>query len=198
MTSTPPGPYFHGGKPGLRPGDELLPASRTRILTLNEIRGQHETENPACPACHRLAGQRIPIRPSDSRRVYITTTQNLAATYAALWTLNPGRAGHGSVYRVHPGGTPERDSFPGDPAGQWACTRATVDQVITEDVSPDALARIGYSRATINQTGKYLTHLEAERQRWRRLSEDEIRREVRRRARLWGIGGMPAALMRYL
>lgn len=90
--------YFHGGVPGLRPGD---------ILRGGHGRKMHD----GCPFCEaRAAGGSLDgIDPASAREaVYITTDKGYAKHYASLY-------GRGDLYAVEPIGplTPsEEDHFP--------------------------------------------------------------------------------------
>lgn len=76
---------WHGGAPGLKVGDELLPPDETQFewtsLAINEGVG--------------LAN---PNYRTD--RVYATSDRALAEAFAAYWTREPKRKGGGWVYRV--------------------------------------------------------------------------------------------------
>jgi hypothetical protein len=76
---------WHGGRAGLKVGDELLPPSRTGLKwtsrTINESEGLED-----------------PFYRED--RVYATSDRSLAHAYAGYWTREPNRPGHGSLYLV--------------------------------------------------------------------------------------------------
>lgn len=123
---TPGRRWYHGGVPGLRPGDLLRPSpphvtdgcpvcvarAEGRALTVGQyrawLRGFGDRARPVLDA---LAGapDAAPLDPPSARAaVYITTHQGYAAWYAA-------RSGNGDLYEVAPVGelkTSEADRFP--------------------------------------------------------------------------------------
>lgn len=106
--------YFHGGIPGLRPGDLLTP-HRPNILD-------------GCPVCAaRAQGLTAtldgkPIDPPTGRpdRVYITTDREYARFYASRWW-------YGDLYVVEPVGDIEPSSE--DPFPTWCVLEARVASV---------------------------------------------------------------------
>jgi len=103
---------WHGGMPGLRPGDILM--------------GGHERRtHPGCPWCEaRSTGRTLvvdghPIDGPSARpdRLYLTADRDYARFYASLW-------GRGDLYRVTPIGdlevSDEDHAFPSwtAPSGQ--------------------------------------------------------------------------------
>ncbi|MEE1774482.1 hypothetical protein PUR34_41505 [Streptomyces sp. JV185] len=100
--------YFHGGVPGLKPGDRILPPDNTgttrRLSTYaDEVNG-----------------------PAHARRtdiVYLTTDRHVASAYAAL---HPD----GALYRVDPEGEVEPDPDCFEPGLSWQCPAATVVAVV--------------------------------------------------------------------
>ena len=85
---------FHGGVPGLRPGDLIEP-------------GHERRAHDGCPWCEARARGEAHVGldgPSEHRdRVYATTNRLYAKYYASLW-------GRGDLYRVDPVGTAERST----------------------------------------------------------------------------------------
>ncbi|MBF6416924.1 hypothetical protein [Nocardia cyriacigeorgica] len=85
---------FHGGIPGLRPGDLIEP-------------GHERNPHPGCPWCEARAkgeahhGIDGPSQHPD--RVYATTSRIYALHYASLY-------GRGDLYRVNPVGELERST----------------------------------------------------------------------------------------
>ena len=78
---------WHGGVPGLRPGDLITP-------------GHHRLGITGCPICAgRDAGNTNQIDPPSRRpdKIYLTTSREYARHYASLW-------GRGDLYRVEPVG----------------------------------------------------------------------------------------------
>lgn len=104
---------WHGGMPGLRPGD---------VLT-----GGHERRtHPGCPFCEARSNGRTlvvdghPVDGPSARpdRLYLTSDRAYARFYASLW-------GRGDLYRVEPIGdlevSVEDHAFP-----SWIAESATV------------------------------------------------------------------------
>lgn len=82
---------WHGGVPGLRPGDLIEPGNARR---------QHD----GCPWCearaaHAAGGEAPSIDPASGHpdMVYLTPVREYARYYASLW-------GRGDLYRVEPVG----------------------------------------------------------------------------------------------
>ena len=103
--------YYHGGAPGLRPGNIIEPATGTAHLV------------DGCPTCEaRRNGHPLPEDDNDLTLVYITTERDYAAIYAAGYP-------RGALYRVEPVG-PLVDRSTHDPAPSWGCQRARVLAVV--------------------------------------------------------------------
>jgi len=101
--------YWHGGAPGLQPGDLITPQTGTAHLV------------DGCPTCEaRRAGRQLENDPNDPSMVYVTTEREYARIYAAGYP-------RGGLYAVEPIGdmTPTTD----DPAPSWAVSRARVISV---------------------------------------------------------------------
>ncbi|MFC6081004.1 hypothetical protein [Sphaerisporangium aureirubrum] len=115
---------WHGGYPGLKPGDLLLPPDQTGILTTAQIL----TDRGVDP--HALG-----MEPDRMRRdrVYLTTGRELARAYAACWTIESDagvREGPpGALYLARPIGEswPDPDMPPGVGI---ECERAEVVAVV--------------------------------------------------------------------
>lgn len=102
--------YFHGGAPGLRPGDLIEPQP------LGE--GKHLVDG--CPTCEaRKAGQQLEADDLDPSLIYVTTDREYARLYAAGYP-------RGALYVVDPIGelTPSPDPLP-----SWGCSGARVKAV---------------------------------------------------------------------
>lgn len=95
--------YYHGGAPGLFAGRLLLPPSMT------SFRREH---------AERVRSGSV----GRADRVYVTTSIEAAAMYAALY---PRRSG-GAVYRVEPIGAIEDDPDCNEPGLSFACQRARI------------------------------------------------------------------------
>lgn len=92
------GPYYHGGKPGRKRGEFLLPPSKTKVKSCSEY---------GAAGVHRRD------------RVYVTTNPTAALMFAAAW---PG----GVVYEVAPVGIVSADPDCDLPGLSFECERARV------------------------------------------------------------------------
>jgi hypothetical protein len=101
-------PYFHGGFPGLRPGDQLLPPDRTG------------TERTLSGIAAELGG---PAHACRTDVVYVTTLRDAARVYAAFYP-------DGALYQVQPQGELEPDPDCLEPGISWQCPAAEVLQVV--------------------------------------------------------------------
>lgn len=111
--------YWHGGAPGLRTGDLILP-------------GHQRKHHDGCPWCEARArqaegGAASPIDPLAEHpdMVYATTHKLYAKHFASLY-------GYGSLYRVEPVGAVQRspeDTVPTWMAPAWRVL-ATVDRMV--------------------------------------------------------------------
>jgi hypothetical protein len=85
MHPGPPLRLWHGGAPGRRVGDLLLPPSQTGVIS-------------AVLQMSLEAGMAdISQRPD---RVYVTTDRHLAEAWAGVWTPDGAKHGGGALYRV--------------------------------------------------------------------------------------------------
>lgn len=99
--------YYHGGRPGMGEGGELLPPGTTRHWAASE-----------------LFPRRAPVR---ADRVFITPDLNVARIYAALY---PHAQERGAVYEVVPVGPLELDQDCPIPGKSAMCERANIRSVI--------------------------------------------------------------------
>ncbi|GIH69458.1 hypothetical protein [Sphaerimonospora thailandensis] len=102
--------YWHGGAPGLTPGDliEPRPGDDRRHLV------------DGCPRCEaRKAGQPLADDHARADRIYVTTDRDYARVYAAGYP-------RGGLYVVEPLGELEETTGVDDPAPSWAVTSARV------------------------------------------------------------------------
>jgi hypothetical protein len=101
---------WHGGVPGLKPGDRIEPVDRTGT-TAHLVDG--------CPTCEaRKAGVQLSDDTARTDRIYVTTDREYARLYAAGWP-------RGALYTVQVDGgmgPTGRD----DPAPSWAAPNAVV------------------------------------------------------------------------
>ncbi|MUL61133.1 hypothetical protein FZI86_23165 [Mycobacterium sp. CBMA335] len=114
------GQYFHGGKPGLAPGDFIRSAA--------ELGFQFEYGSKKW-----LSGAKAEY---DPRFVYVTPERGTAMGYAARYVDESGLPRPGWVYLVQPDETPVLDPDYGPLAAGLAerCSRATVVEVVARDV----------------------------------------------------------------
>jgi hypothetical protein len=105
---------YHGGVPGLVPGQNLLPPVLTDACSCADYDGEH------CRA----------------DRVYVTTDAEEAAVYAALTA--PG--GRGDVYEVKPICELEPDPAAATGTGSYATPAATLVRVIRRGVPVEEAA----------------------------------------------------------
>lgn len=138
---------WHGGAPGRRPGEALLPPSVTGLQRTSAVLSLQ-------------AGQRQIAHRSD--RVYVTTSRDLARVWAGQWSNEEGRVGYGWLYRVradHAQLEPDDDllSLPGL---SFQTPIAYVESVYARAVAPDQAA----FRSTLERV---LRDLEAAKRRGR-------------------------------
>ena len=108
MTAYPPR-YWHGGVPGLRPGDLIEPRKHGDTGHLVE----------GCPTCDaRRKGEQVDGDDNDPTLVYVTTDRDYARVYAFGYPL-------GALYRVEPIGELV-DRSENDPVPSWGCSAARV------------------------------------------------------------------------
>ena len=118
---------FHGGVPGLHPGDLITPQPADH--------GTHLLDG--CPVCAaRAAGDPLPGDPNDATQIYVTGDRDYAKIFANGYP-------RGALYRVQTLGetTPTLD----DPEGtSWSCSGARVISVLDPLVrlTPADLRRI--------------------------------------------------------
>lgn len=114
---TEPRFLYHGGAPGLRPGDTITPRRRGDIGHLVD----------GCPTCEaRRAGAPLPDDDLDPTLVYVTTDRDYARIYAAGYP-------RGALYRVE---TDEPLTPSPDPVPSWGTPSCRVVAVL------DALVRL--------------------------------------------------------
>ncbi len=102
--------WYHGGVPGLVPGDVLLPPSETGKSTLLQY-----------------AKAIAPDGTQRGDRVYLTTLSSAAAMFAAVYP-------NGDVYEVVPGSEVEDDPDCLVPDLSAQCARATIVEVVQRAV----------------------------------------------------------------
>lgn len=109
------GPLYHGGVPGLSPGDLLRPGHSRDHL------------HPGCPWCEARANgsSHLGDGPSQRRAVYVTTDRAYARWHASLY-------GRGDLYEVEPVGAVEPSDE--DPIPTWTCGAARVVLVVQRAV----------------------------------------------------------------
>jgi len=148
---------YHGGVPGLLPGEKLQPPSLSGV-----------------PSCSRFDSQHC-----QPDRVYLTTDSEEAAVYAALAPWH----GHGDVYEVEPDGVLEPEAISEDGTGSYAAPAATVVAVVRRAIGrEEAAARMTafLLRAAIEGPERPLGS-----SRWRGNQRRRLRRGRRFRGSLW-------------
>lgn len=100
--------YFHGGYPGLKPGDLIQPPDATG------------TEHRLSAVSAELGG---PAHATRMDVVYLTTGRDVARAYAAFYP-------DGALYRVEPHGGLEPDPDSGITGLSWQCPAAEVVAVV--------------------------------------------------------------------
>ena len=110
--------YFHGGRPGLGPGETIRSAEATGVPSVSARADAYRAD-----------------------RVYITTSESEARDYAGLFVPpSPSSLADlgGAVYEVEPLGPvdPDRD-YKGRPGVSWETTEAQVLRVVEQRVFPD-------------------------------------------------------------
>jgi hypothetical protein len=100
--------YFHGGYPGLKPGDLILPPDTTGTEhRLSAIAAEHGG----------------PAYSTRTDIVYVTTGRDVARAFAAFYP-------DGALYRVEPDGELEPDPDCATPGLSWQCPAARIAAVI--------------------------------------------------------------------
>jgi hypothetical protein len=120
---------WHGGAPGLRAGDILLPRAETNIF--RHYRIMEDLHSAGLGGWLAYAGRPYP---GHSGNVYLTGDRQVARDFAAgysAWLEAIGAPGMGCLYRVKPDGPAVVDPTAGD---AWACQRAVVKAVDEESV----------------------------------------------------------------
>lgn len=109
------GPLYHGGAPGLRPGDLVAPGHQRQV-------------HPGCVHCAaHAAGTSSALEPATERTdmVYLTPVRLYAQYYASLY-------GRGDLYRVEPVGDTLRSQE--DSIETWTAPAARVVAVLERAV----------------------------------------------------------------
>lgn len=100
--------FFHGGLPGLKLDDRLLPPTVTGV------------EHPLTATARDLGA---PAEHAPSDRVYVTTSREVARVYAAL---KPD----GALYEVLPVGDMTPDPDCDVPGVSWMCPAAVIVRIV--------------------------------------------------------------------
>jgi hypothetical protein len=110
---------WHGGKPGLKVGDWLLPPDETGFEWTSA-------------AINKDAGLLNPNYRSD--RVYATTDRNLASAFAGYWTREPRRPGGGWLYEVELEDGEDDSDFPSLVGVSYQARRGRIIAVVQTGV----------------------------------------------------------------
>lgn len=112
--------YWHGGAPGLKPGDLITPQPLGA--------GGHLVDD--CPTCEaRKAGAPLDTDDNNPDWVYVTTDREYARLYAAGYP-------RGGLYRVEPIGQMHDRTGDHDPLPSWGVEKARVLVVYDAVVIP--------------------------------------------------------------
>ncbi|MDB6425937.1 hypothetical protein [Curtobacterium sp. 20TX0008] len=177
------GPFFHGGFPGLQPGDHLLTYNqqrRTGTATLHHLQAGYADGT------------------TDPDMVYLSTDPEVARAFAALIRQSDEQTGvifsRGALYEIEPIGRvfPDSDFRPdvadaaGRTAGSWSARGARIVRVLEDQVHLDsysAAARTGPFRAWADGSPIYDAHgffLATPVLRERGYDDARLRREIPR------------------
>ncbi len=114
--------YFHGGVPGLRVGQYILPPCETGAFSVADCTTAPEAEQARLEAVHRRD------------RVYLATDRRIAMLWAALYPEGTPDEG-GWVYRVEPEGDVEPDpDYLADDGASVCAPRARVVGIVKTGV----------------------------------------------------------------
>lgn len=124
--------WYHGGFPGLKRGDKILPPSQTGARSIADLPDLGDGFNGKVAAVH------------DRSVVYLARDAAAARLWASLHPAHGGRNRGGDLYEVTPDGPlqPDPDYLPDD-GGSMTCCSATVVRVVERRVprlSPEAIA----------------------------------------------------------
>ena len=115
---------WHGGVPGLKPGDPLLPPSEQGLK-----RSAHHAQS--------LAARVGPVT-QRADRVYVTTNRDVAWAYASMWREHPGAPmGGGTLYVVEATLLELDPDFLSLPGEFFQTPRATVKIVAGQRIKHD-------------------------------------------------------------
>lgn len=130
-----PPTYYHGGIPGLRVGQYILPPSETGALSLSDM-VEILTVGP------EVAEETRRVHNRD--RVYLTTELDTATIFAGHYPHPDGaRRRGGDVYRVEPEGQIEPDpDYHGDDGASIAAPRARITGIVATGITRRRALRI--------------------------------------------------------
>lgn len=123
-----PPTYYHGGVPGLRVGQYILPPAETGALSLSDM-------VELLPVRQELAEETLRVHSRE--RVYLTTELDTAIVFAGHYPHPEGaRRRGGDVYRVEPEGEIEPDpDYEGDDGASIAAPRARITGIVATGVT---------------------------------------------------------------
>lgn len=115
---------WHGGAPGRKPGDLLLPPTETGLLCTN---GVLSAEAGLAEISYR------------TDRVYLASSRELARVWAGQWTNPEGRVGYGWLYRVsvETAVLEPDDDLQSLPGVSYQAVSARVESIYEKAVAPD-------------------------------------------------------------
>jgi hypothetical protein len=124
--------WYHGGVPGLKRGDQILPPAVTGALSVADKSIDAEPEFRArVEAVH------------DPDVVYLAANPQAARLWASLHPAHGGKRRGGDLYEVRPDGSLGRDpDYLPDDNGSMTCCSATIIRVIERRVPRPTPAQI--------------------------------------------------------
>lgn len=122
--------YYHGGIPGLRVGQYILPPAETGAVSVAEL--------PDAPPEMQAEIEKVHRRD----RVYLTTSRGVAELWACFYP-GPSTVRGGDVYRVEPEGDVEPDpDYLGDDGASVCAPRARIVGIVCTGVRRNRGARL--------------------------------------------------------
>jgi hypothetical protein len=130
--------FYHGGTPGLEPGDKLLPPSETGVKSFIEVLACYGINR-----FNRLARTSAFLKKHTGQdhwaedKVYLCgdDTYDDARSYAGLYSFADFRQGLGTVYLAEPGGQWSRLRMGNGYCDRIECDYATVIEVVETNVT---------------------------------------------------------------
>jgi hypothetical protein len=123
--------WYHGGVPGLKRGDQILPASMTGAHSCSDVSPGDGEFQARITAVH------------DRNVVYLAADPVAARFWAALHPAHGGKHRGGDLYEVTPDGplSPDPDYLAGD-GGSVTCCSATIIRIVERRVARPTPAQL--------------------------------------------------------